>query len=274
MTAWLLNVLLYALLLGIAIAVITPFYLMIASSFRPEGDITSPSQSLVPNRFVLENYSYLLKNTLFTRWFANTVIVAGGMTILGLFLCSLGGFGFAKYNFRGRDVLFLIIIGSVTIPQVVTIVPVFAMMAGLGLLNTYWVLILPHAPNAFGLFFMRQYISSVPDDMIEAARIDGCSEFRIYWQIVLPVIKPALGALSILLFLHGWMAYLWPLVMTNSDRMLTVPVGIATMYNSMDRTLYGSMLAAAAISTAPILIVFLLAQKAFIAGLTIGATKG
>ena len=268
------KIILYILLTIMAIAVITPFYWMIASSFKPEGEITSPNPKVLPSQIVLENYFSLFTSTFFVRWLGNSLIVSCSITVIGLFFCSLGGFGFAKYRFAGRDPLFLVILGSATIPLMVTIVPVFAWAAKLHLLNTYFILIFPFTANAFGLFFMRQYISSIPDEIIDSCRIDGCSEFRIYWQMILPVIKPALGALSIMLFLSAWGSYLWPLIMTMSNEMFTLQVGLATMYGSMHKVEYGVLMGGATIATLPVLILFLSAQRQFIAGLTYGATKG
>lgn len=268
------KLLIYLVLLLMAAATIVPFYWMMTSALKPEGEITSPAPTFFPKHTTLENYARLFSKTLYGRWLLNSLVAAGGTTILGLFLCSLGGFGFAKYRFPGSNFLFLVVLGSVAIPQMVTIVPVFALMSGIGLLNTYWVLILPLAPNAFGLFFMRQYISSVPDELLDAGRLDGCSDFALYWRIVLPVVIPGLGALSILLFLNVWGSYLWPLVMTQSGDMFTVPVGLAMLYGGDQEILYGVILAGATLATVPVLILFLGAQKSFIAGLTQGASTG
>jgi len=263
----------YAVLILFLLFTLAPFYWAVAASLKLPQELFAPQPSLIPRHPVMQNYVALFRQTELPRWMLNSAIVAVGSTLLGVFFCSLAGFAFGKYSFRGKDLLFLVVLGSVSIPQAVTIVPAFALMARIGWLNSYRALILPGAANAFGIFLMRQYMQSIPDEIMDAGRIDGCTEIGIFWRLILPVIRPALGALAIFLFLTAWTSYLWPLVMLSSSSMYTMPLGLATLYANPWNIEYGMLMAGAVISVLPIIIVFVLMQKQFIAGLTQGAVK-
>jgi ABC-type glycerol-3-phosphate transport system permease component len=250
--------------------VISPFIWAILSSFKERGDILSPG--FLPSKWVFQNYVHLLTETSFLRWLFNSALVSVGAMTLGMAVCSLGGFAFAKYRFPGETVLFWIVIASMSIPPFTTVIPLFGWMAKLGLINTYPVLILPFAANAFGLFMMRQYFSTLPDELLQAARIDGCSELRLFWSIMLPLARPALGVVGILIFIASWNSFIWPLVMMRSEDMFTLPVGIAGL-NSEQSPEYGKIMAAAVLSSLPIITVFFLLQRQIISGLTHGAVK-
>lgn len=250
--------------------VISPFIWAILSSFKERGDIMSPG--FLPRKWVFQNYVHLLTDTFYLRWLFNSVLVSIGAMILGMAVCSLAGFAFAKYRFPGQTVLFWVVIASMSIPPFTTVIPLFGWMAKLGLINTYPVLILPFAANAFGLFMMRQYFSTLPDELLQAARIDGCSELRLFWSILLPLARPALGVVGILIFIASWNSFIWPLVMMRSEDMFTLPVGIAGL-NSEQSPEYGKIMAAAVLSSLPIITVFFLLQRQIISGLTHGAVK-
>ena len=263
----------YLLLLLGTVLTFGPFYWMIASSFKPQGEIFTATLRLVPSQPTLDHYHSLLTKTGFVRWLFNSIVFALGTTALSLFLSSLAGFAFAKYEFRGKKTLFAIVLASVSIPQFVTIIPVYALMVRLGLINTYWGLILPFSVNAFVIFLMRQYILGIPSELLDAARIDGSSEFGLFHRVIVPVIRPAIGAAGIFVFLTTWNQYLWPLIMMQSNDMMVAPVGLATL-STLYVIEYGQIMAGATLSTLPILVIFLLMQEQFVAGLTSGALKG
>lgn len=254
-----------------AIVLLVPLYWMIVSSIRPTWEIFS-SPLVIPRNLTLTTYAGLLKETLFIRWFINSVIVAFLYLFLGLFFCSLAGYAFAKHNFPFKNILFWIILSSMMVPPYAIIIPLFMMFTRLGLINTYLALILPNSAHPFGIFLLRQYIHSIPTEMIESAKIDGCSEFRIYCSIILPVVKPALGALAVFLFIMNWNAFLFPLVFMRDPEMFTLQVGIASFMSEYSPN-YPWMMAAAVISVIPIVIIFIRLQKLFVAGLTLGAVK-
>lgn len=261
------------IILGIfAVFSIIPFYWTIISSFKPRHEIFEIPSVLIKNS-TLTNYKQLFTDTQYVRWFSNSLIVALAYTLLVLFFCSLGGFAFAKYEFVGKNVLFLIILGSMTIPIWMIVLPLFIWFSKLGLMNTYWALILPNAANAFGIFLMRQYIQGVPSEIIDSARIDGCSEFRIYYQIILPTIKPAIGALGVYAFLSSWNDFISPLVFMRSVDMYTLPIGLFSFMGQRAPE-YAMLMGGGIISTIPPLIAFLILQKQLVAGLTLGAIKG
>jgi ABC-type glycerol-3-phosphate transport system permease component len=267
------RILTYVLLILGTILTFGPFYWMVVSSFKPQGEIFTATLQLVPSRPTLEHYGNLLARTGFLRWTFNSIVFALGTTALSLFFSSLAGFAFAKYEFRGKRALFAIVLASVSIPQFVTIIPVYGLMVKLGLTNTYLGLILPFSVNALVIFLMRQYIMGIPSELLDAARIDGTSEFGIFHRVIVPVIRPAMGAAGIFVFLNTWNQYLWPLIMVQSNDMMVAPVGLATL-STLYVIEYGQIMAGATLSTLPILALFVLMQEQFVAGLTSGALKG
>jgi ABC-type glycerol-3-phosphate transport system permease component len=210
----------------------------------------------------------------FPRWYFNSLMVATLTTLLATFFSSLAGFAFSKYNFFGKRVLMAILLGSMLVPFIVVSVPLFILMARLKLLNNFLTLIVPFMAPAFGIFMMTQYMHSLPDELIDAARIDGASEFGIYWRVVVPLIRPALGALAIFLFLQAWNSYFWPLLIMNNQNNYTLPVGIASIRGENFKfENYGRVLAGSALVSAPMVLLFLTLQRQFISGLTLGAVK-
>ncbi len=254
-----------------AILTIAPFYWAVMSSFKLETELFEAT--LWPNNVTFQNYINLFLNTGFIRWFLNSSLIAISFTVVTLFFCSLAGFAFAKYNFKFKNTLFLIILITMMIPVWTTIVPIFIIFSKFHLLNTYWALILPGSSNVFGIFLMRQYIQTVPSELIDSARIDGCSEFMIYYHIVLPVIKPAIGTLAIFSFFGSWNNFLGALIFMRTPDMFTIPPGLASLLGQVEPR-YGTLMAATLISTFPIIIIFTAMQKQFVAGLTLGAVKG
>lgn len=268
------KIILYLMLIIGVIMTFIPFYWMIISSVRPESEIFSRGINFIPNpkNLSLNNYVDLFKTTRMLRWLINSAITATITSVFAVFLGAMGGFAFAKYKFFGKNFLFMLVLSLAVIPQFVTIIPVFALMNKLRLVNTYWSLILPFSANAFVVFLMRQYFIDIPSDLLDSARIDGCSEFRIFLNIVLPISKPVLGAAGIFVFQNMWNQYLWPLVMMQSDKMFTFPVGLASI-STLYTIKHGMLSAGSFISTIPLIIIFLALQKQFVAGLTAGALK-
>lgn len=258
------------LLILLAFALL-PFFWAVVSSFKTMGDILS--RSILPKQWTFEQYTRLLSASRFPRWMFNSVFISVTSTLLGVIFSSLAGFAFAKYRFRGSEVLFWLVLATVAIPPHTTLVPLFGWMSQIGWINTYQVLILPYSANAFAIFLMRQYIKGVPDGLLDAGRIDGCSEFQLFYRVLVPVIKPAMGTISIILFLNSWNTYIWPLIMMRTDDMYTVPLGVASLHGTylID---YGLLMSAAVLSVVPIMLLFLLLQRQFITGLMEGAIKG
>ncbi|HWC46887.1 MAG TPA: carbohydrate ABC transporter permease, partial [Casimicrobiaceae bacterium] len=205
----------------------------------------------------------------------NSFYIATSQTILSLFLCALGGYGFAKFRFPGRNVLFAFVIATLAIPFAVLIVPLFVMMRNtFHWIDTPWPLIVPWAANAFGIFFMRQYMLTIPDELIDAGRVDGASEPRIFFRIVLPVARPALISLGIIFFISSWNNFLWPLVVLPSPSHWTLPLVLRSLQGAPGRTPYDVLMAGSVVSTLPIVLGFLFVQRRLVAGILAGTVKG
>lgn len=258
-------------LFGVLAVVVMPWVWALLSSFKPRSEIMSTG--FLPSEWLFDNYAGLFRDTLFVRWLVNSAVVSLSAAFLAMGLCGLAGYGFAKFDFPAKETLFVLVVASVSIPPFTTVIPLFGWMARLGLLNTYPVLVLPFAASAFGLFMMRQYVSTLPDELFEAARIDGCGEARLFWSVAMPLARPALATVGILVFISSWNSFVWPLIFMRSNEMFTLPVGIAGM-NSEQMAEYGLVMAAAVLSSVPMLLVFFAMQKQIIAGLTRGAVKG
>lgn len=210
----------------------------------------------------------------YPRWYLNSAFVAVVTVILGLFFDSLAGFAFAKFDFPLRRPLFGILVATLMIPYPVILVPSFFVFAKLGLYNTYAALIIPGLVSAFGIFLVRQYVQTIPDDLIDAARSDGASDFEVYRHVILPTARPVLAALAVFRFLWQWNSYLYPLVLTNRDSMKTLQLGLATLQEAFGTLDYGLQMAGATLAVIPILVVYLAMQRHFIAGITMGSVKG
>jgi ABC-type glycerol-3-phosphate transport system permease component len=268
------SVLLYTFLLTISIFMLLPFIWMISTSFKLPEDVFGFPPRLWTERSTLLNYIYLIteKNILRITW--NTFFISFSATILSLFFCSLGGYGFAKYKFPGQMWLFSLLLASMVIPGAVMMVPSFVLMRQFGWVNTFLPLIVPGAANAFGIFFMRQYISSINDELMDAARMDGAGEFGIYWRIIVPIISPGLVSLGLIFFMGAWNNYLGPLIYLKSPELFTIPLAIASFGGAVGLTNYNAQMAMSVISIIPLLIIFLLFQRRFVEGITAGAVKG
>lgn len=210
----------------------------------------------------------------YPRWFLNSLFVAFATVVLGVFFDSLAGYAFAKFDFPMRHALFLLLLATIMIPYPVTLVPTFFLFAKMGFYNTYAALVVPGLTSAFGVFLVRQYVQTIPNDMLDAGRVDGAGDFRVYWHIVLPAARPVLAALAVFRFIWQWNSYLYPLVLTNRDSMKTVQLGLATMQDAYGTVNHGLQMAGATLAVIPILAVYALLQKHFISGITMGAVKG
>lgn len=221
------------------------------------------------------NYRTVIEKTRLVRSFVNSSVIAAAHVALTLFLCSLAGTAFARYRRApGHGWLFAFVVGTMLIPGAVTTIPVFVVLSRLSLINSYWAIIVPGAASAFGIFWLRQYVASnVPDDLYDAARIDGCSEFSVYWRVVLPIITPALGALGVLVLIGNWNNLLWAIIVLRTEHMRTMPL-LVYLLNGEYETPFGLIMAAGTIAVLPLIIMFLLFQRWFIAGVASGAVKG
>ncbi len=260
------------LLIGVVLAAV-PFIYMISASFKPQNEIFTFPVQIIPKEPYLDNYTTLIGETLYLRWFFNTAIVAIGRTALSLFLCMLAGFAFAKYDFPFRRVLFIMVLASFTLPFEVVLIPLYTMMVRLGWLNTYWVLIVPFAASAFGIFLARQYALALPTELMEAARIDGSSELGIFFRIALPNLRPALAVMGIIFFQASWNDFLWPLIVLNDSKMYVINLALPTLRGPYGDQ-YGLVLGGAVIAVIPIIIIFFAMQRYFIEGIMAGALKG
>ncbi|HEV7706650.1 MAG TPA: carbohydrate ABC transporter permease, partial [Asanoa sp.] len=218
---------LYAILSVGLLVVVGPFVWMALSSLKPEGEIRSVPPTWLPETWTLDNFRDLFSRLDFPLYFFNSALVAVAVTAGNLLFCSLVGYALAKLHYPGKRVLFLAVLGMLMVPGMVTFVPQFVLVSNMGLTNSYAGLILPFLVGPFGVFLMRQFLQSIPDDLIEAARVDGAGEMRIFWRIVLPLCRPALATLGILTFLASWNNFLWPLVVASTEDKYTLPVALA-----------------------------------------------
>ncbi|BFT72105.1 carbohydrate ABC transporter permease [Paenibacillus sp. P36] len=256
-----------------AILSLFPFYWLLVMSTATTADMFRFPPRLLPGDQLLVNIGKVLDHVGFFRSFGNSLLVAGTHTALVLFFCSLAGFAFAKFQFPAKAPLFFFLLATMMVPQQLGLIPQFIIMQKLGWINDLKALIVPGAASAFGIFWMRQYTTSVVhDELINAGRIDGCNSFDLYWRVALPVLRPALATLGIITFLGSWNDYLWPLVVISVQEKFTIQMLIASM-NGVYSTDYSMVMAATLMATVPLIIVFSLFSRQFIAGLMQGSVK-
>jgi len=261
------------LLLGTGIMVL-PFLYMVGSSFKPPPEIIAWPPTIFPKQATLENYLTLAEKAPFVRFFFNSLLVSSVSTLLILFTSTLAGFVFSKYSFPGKNFFFILILATAMVPFETYLIPLYLIVKDLRMINTYQGMILPYAVMSFGVFLMRQSIgSSIPDELLDAGRIDGCSEWKLFRIIVVPLSASAIGALGILAFMQAWMAFIWPLILATSREMYTMEVGLA-MFQQRFTIEYGGVLAGSTISILPIIIVFLILRRNIIEGMTLTGLKG
>jgi len=260
------SVLTYTALIGLSVLVLAPVFWLVLSSFKTRAELAARPPTLLPDSFGLDNYTEALSQFEFTLYLRNSAIVTIGATLLTLVINSMAAYGLAKYNFRGRDVLFLVTLGTIMIPLQVILIPVYQVAADLGLVNSLWGLIIPPAATPTGVFLLRQYMLSIPDELIEAARIDGAGEFRIFLRIVLPLCSAALAVVTIFSVIWRWNDFLWPLVISQSQSKYTLPVALA-QFNSQEVVPFNYILAMSVVSMLPVVIVFLIMQRQIVRGI-------
>jgi len=254
------------------VAVVTPFVWMILGSFKGQGELLRVPPTWWPESPTLDNYRTLFSKESFLRYFLNSTVVAVVITAANVTFCSMVGYALAKLKFRGKKLVFALVMGTLMVPGMVTFVPLFVLVANLGLVDSYPGLILPFLVTPFGVFLMRQFIIELPDDLLDAGRIDGAGELRIFRQIILPLCGPGLATLGILTFLGSWNNFLWPLVVAQTQEHYTLPVALA-LFSQNQQVIpnYGVLLAGATVVVVPVLVVFLIFQRRFIEGI---ATTG
>jgi ABC-type glycerol-3-phosphate transport system permease component len=267
------NVALYGLLILLAVYTILPFVWMVSTSFKPMEEVFARPPKLYSPNMSFNSYRYVMEVGAL-RALSNTALVATAATASSLFFCTLGGYGFAKFRFPGQKALFGFLLATLVIPGAIMLVPTYVIMVKLGWTNTYLPLIVPGAANAFGIFFMRQYIGTVSDEIIDAARIDGASEFGIFWRIIAPICVPGLITLGLIFFMNSWNNYLLPSIYLKKAELYTLPLLQMQMSGVSGQTNYHNWMALATISIVPPLIIFLLFQRRFTEGITAGALAG
>ena len=266
------TLLVYLLLVVVAVATLAPLVWMVLASVMAEGEASAFPPPFIPRHATLEHYADLFSRLNIARYMFNSAFLALSVTAISLVINSMAGYAFAKYRFRGRDGIFKMLIASMVIPSQVTMLPLFLMLNQMGVINSYIGVIIPGMASVFGIFLIRQFASSIPDSLIEAARIDGAGDLRIYWSLILPLCKPILITLSIFTFMGTWNDFLWPLIVMTEDSMFTLPVALAnlSLEHVQDTEL---MMAGAVLTVAPVLLLFAAVQKYYIGGILAGGLK-
>ena len=265
------KIIIWTLLFLGGIVMVTPLAFMISTSFKTGADVFS--LGIIPKNPTLENYLYIWTESQFSRWMLNSLWVATFSTASVVFFDSLVGYTLAKFTFRGQTIVFIAILSTLMIPTEMLIIPWYMMSREFGWIDTYWGIAFPGLMTGFGTFLMRQFFMGLPDELIEAARIDGWSEFAIWSRIAMPLVVPALSALAIFHFLGNWTAFIWPLIVTNSPELYTIPVGLAS-FNGEFQTDWEIVMTASCLATLPTLLVFLVLQKFIIRGVMLAGLKG
>jgi multiple sugar transport system permease protein len=263
----------YVVLTGGLVVLVGPFLWMLLGSFRPDRELKQVPPAWLPQHPTLDNYRTLFGQLDFPTYFFNSAVVAIAITVGNLVFCSMLGYALAKLDFPGKRVIFVLVLGTLMVPGVVTFVPLFVLVSNLGMVNTFPGLIFPFLAGPFGVFLMRQFIMSLPDELIHAARVDGASEWRIFRSVILPLCKPALATLGILTFLTSWNNFLWPLVVAQSQDKYTLPVALAIYAIGENKSNYGLLMAGSVAIIVPVLAVFLALQRHFVRGIAMTGIK-
>ena len=262
----------HALLYTLAVLTVAPVAWMVLTSFKEMGEIFRYPPTWWPERFSFENYTAAFGAAPFGRFYLNSLFVAVTVTLGQLVTCSMAAYAFARMRFRGRDALFYVFLGTMMVPAHVTMIPSFMVLHWLGLVDTYGALILPGLASAFGTFLLRQFFLTLPKELEEAAFIDGCGRFRVLWQVILPLSRPALATLAVFTFMGVFNDFLWALIVINSQELYTVQLGLS-IFRDRYSTEWGSLMAGSVVATLPILLLFFVAQKHFIQGIALSGLK-
>lgn len=256
-----------------AVTMLLPFIWMLSTSFKPPEEVITWPPQFIPRNPTFANYKEAFSAVPLMRFFLNSMIISTVSTASIILTSSISGFVFAKYKFPGRNLIFMVILATSMVPFQSYMIPFYLMVSRLGWISTYQGLVLPLLVMAFGIFFMRQNIVSIPDELMDAARIDGCSEFRIYWQIILPLSKSAMAALAIFAFKNAWADFIWPLLITNDINLYTMELGLG-MFQHRFTVDYGAITAASLVSILPIITFFIIFRRQIIEGVTLTGIKG
>jgi len=262
----------YLLLTLGGVVMMFPYLWMISTSLKPRG--TWYNMSLIPEQVSLEHYEQMLSASLLPRWYLNTILISVIATLSVAFFSALTGFVFAKYRFPGRDIMFVAILSTIMIPTEMLIIPWYVGIAQLGWIDTYQGILMPGMLTAFGVFVMRQFMGNIPNELLDAGRIDGVSEFGLFWRICLPLAKPALSVVIIFTFLGNWNDFLWPLIVVNSDNMQTLQVGLSRLSSEETGADWGGTMSGAALASIPMFIIFMFFQRQIVQGMTLTGLKG
>lgn len=263
----------YVVLTGGLVLLVGPFLWMLLGSFRPDRELKQVPPSWLPQDPTLDNYRTLFTQLDFPSYFFNSAVVALAITLGNLVFCSMLGYALAKLDFPGKRIIFVLVLGTLMVPGVVTFVPLFVLVSNLGMVNTFPGLIFPFLAGPFGVFLMRQFMLSLPDELIHAARVDGAGEWRIFRSIILPLCRPALATLGILTFLTSWNNFLWPLVVAQSEEKYTLPVALAIYAIGENKSDFGLLMAGSVVIIVPVLVVFLVLQRHFVRGIAMTGIK-
>lgn len=269
------NGLIIAFLVLFAVATIFPIYFMIISSFGDPIEAGAMSYSIIPSKISFESYKFFFNFSQYSwDWLTNSLIVAACITVSNVLFATLAGYAFAKMHFKGKNILFAILLGSMMIPGQVTQVPLYILVVNIfELQNTYTALIMPSIVTVYNIFLVKQFMSGIPKEIIEAAKIEGCSQPKIFWHIIMPLSKTVMAVLAILTFMAAWNDFFWPFLVTNTMDMQTIQVGLKN-FRFANTTYFAPMMAGATISAVPMFILFFSLQKYFLEGVTVGAVKG
>ena len=268
----------YAFLVAAALLMIAPFLWSVSTSLKQPGDVFAYPPKLLPDPVTLQNYIDVFTKLTFGRYFLNSVIVTGSVVLLNVLFGTAAAYAFAKLRFPGRDAIFFLLLLTLMVPFQVNLIPLYKIMVELHNAipaigaDTYFGIVAPSAIQVFGIFLMRQFLRAIPDEILESARIDGASELRIVRSIVFPIARPGMATLAIFTFLGAWNDFLWPLIVTNSDEMRTMPVGLALLARK-NASNWGDTMAGTVLTAAPLIVMFLILQRRFIEGLTAGSVK-
>jgi multiple sugar transport system permease protein len=263
----------YLLLVIGLLLLVGPFIWMILGSIKTTGELREVPPTWWPENATLANYDFLFNRDNFLRYFFNSSVVAFLVTAGNVVFCSMLGYALAKLDFPGKRVLFTVVLATLMVPGIVTFMPLFVLVANMGLVNTHAGLILPFLAGAFGVFLMRQFIGGIPDELLDAARVDGAGEHYIFWRIVMPLCGPALATLTILTFLASWNSFLWPLVVASSGDMFTLPVAVAFLATGQQQTNVAVLMAGSVVVIVPVIAVFILLQRHFTQGIAMTGIK-
>jgi len=261
----------------VSFIILFPLYYMLMASFKSSKELFRDGMDfrIIPSLMSLDNYKLLFigKGSIYLHWYKNSLLLTAIHTVGALFLSSLVGYGLGAYYFKGRNLIFTLVLFVMMVPLEILILPLYKLIVGMGIINTYYGVILPFMVSPMAIFFFRQYVGGLSKDFMDAGRVDGCTEFGIFFRIMAPLMQPAFGAMGILLAMQNWNSFIWPLIVLRTNTMFTIPIGLASLMSPYGNN-YDMLISGAVLAIIPIIILFLLNQKAFISGLSTGGVKG